>query len=62
MNKVIGNILCVVAALLILGKLIGQKPDMEVNNIQDWAVIGVLLAIGVALSSGKKKPAAVEKK
>jgi hypothetical protein len=62
MKKAIGSILCVLAILLIFGKTVGQKADTTAHNIQDWAVIGVLLAIGVPLSQGKKKPKDSDKK
>jgi hypothetical protein len=62
MKKVIGSILCIVAILLIFGHIVGQKPDTAAQKIQDWAVIGVLLAIGIPLSTGKKKPEGTDKK
>jgi uncharacterized membrane protein YbjE (DUF340 family) len=62
MKKVIGSILCIVAILLAFGHIVGQKSDTAAHNIQDWALIGVLLAIGVALSTGKKKPEGTDKK
>ena len=67
MKKAIGTILCVLGILLIVVKVIpgGKKPgppEPRADQIQDWAVIGVLLAIGVPLSQGKKKPQDTEKK
>ena len=62
MKKVIGSILCFVAIVLILSHIIGQKPDITEHKIQDWAVIGVLLAIGIPLSTVKKKPESTNKK
>ena len=62
MKKVIGSILCLVAIVLILSLIVGQKPDTTEHKIQDWAVIGVLLAIGIQLSTAKKKPESTDKK
>ena len=55
MKKAIGSILCVVAILLVIGKIIPSKPETTAHKVQDWAVIGVLLAIGIPLSQAKKK-------
>ena len=56
MKKAIGSILCILAVLLILGTLVGQnKADTKAQKIQNWAAIGVLLAIGIPLSSGRGK-------
>ena len=60
--KIIGSLLCIAAVGLIFGHIVGQKPDSAAHNIQDWAVIGVLLAIGIPLSQGKKKPKDTDKK
>ena len=62
MKRVIGSILCILAVLLIVGKMVPQKPDTTAHKIQDWAVIGVLLAIGIPLSTAKKKPEGTDKK
>ena len=63
MKRVIGSILCVAAILLIAGKIIPQKQaESTTEKIQDWAVISVLLAIGIPLSSAKKKPNGSDKK
>jgi len=56
MKRAIGSILCVVAILLVFGKIVRQKAGTTAQNVQDWAVIGVLLAIGIPLSQGKKEP------
>ena len=56
MKKVIGAILCFAAILLTCGKIEGQKADTPAHDIQDWAVIAVLLAIGIPLSMGTKNP------
>ena len=56
MKKVIGSILCVVAVLLIVSKILPQKPETPTEKIQDYALIAVLLTTGVALSQAKKKP------
>ncbi len=55
MKRVIGSILCILAIFLIFGEIVPQKPDTAAHKIQDWAVIGVLLAIGIPMSGGKKK-------
>ena len=55
MKKVIGSILCIVAIFLIFGHIVGRKPDSTAHKVQDWALIGVLLAIGIPLSAAKKK-------
>jgi len=63
MKRIIGSILCILAILLIFGKIVPQKPDTAAHKIQDWAVIGVLLAIGIPLSAAKKKnPEGTDKK
>jgi hypothetical protein len=48
--------------MLIFGKIVGQKPDTAAHKVQDWAVIGVLLAIEIPLPQGKKKPKDSDKK
>ena len=55
MKRAIGSLLCIVAAFLIVGSVIGQEPDITAHKVQNWAFIGVLLVIGIPLSSGKKK-------
>jgi hypothetical protein len=55
MKRVIGSILCILAILLIFGEIVPHKPDTVTQKIQDWAAIGVLLAIGIPLSGGKKR-------
>lgn len=55
MKRVIGSILCILAILLLVENIISPKPDTTAHKIQDWAFVGVLLAIGIALSSAKKK-------
>jgi len=62
MKKVIGSILCLAAIALAFGQIVARKPDTAEHKIQDWAAVGVLLAIGIALSSGKKKVESAEKK
>jgi hypothetical protein len=62
MKKFIGSILCIAAILLIFGNFVGQKRDNTAHKIQNWAVIGVLLAFGIPLSSGKKKSDGTERK
>lgn len=56
MKRVIGSILCILAILLMFGEIFPHKADTAAHKIQDWAVISVLLAIGIPLSGGKKKP------
>jgi hypothetical protein len=59
--KILGSILCIMAVLLMLGHIVDQKPETSAHKIQDWALIGVLLAIGLPLSQGKKKPKDTDK-
>lgn len=59
--KIIGSLLCIAAILLGFSLGFGQKPDTTEHKIQDWAVFGVLLVIGIALSQGKKKPKDTDK-
>ena len=56
MKKIIGIILCVVAIMFIFGRAFDPKPEAIEAKIQDWALIAVLLMVGVALSHAKKKP------
>ena len=44
------------------GHIVGQKSDTPDHKAQDWALIGVLLAVGIPLSSGKKKSEGTDKK
>lgn len=55
MKRAIGSILCLLAILRIVSLLIGPKPDATAHRVQDWAVVAVLLAIGIPLSAAKKK-------
>lgn len=55
MKKVFGSLLCIAAIGLMFNHIVGQKPDTAAHNAQDWALVGVLLAVGIPLSSGKKK-------
>ena len=56
MKKAIGSILCLVAILRIVSLILGPKADTTAHRVQDWALVAVLLAIGVPLSSAKKTP------
>jgi hypothetical protein len=56
MKRVIGSILCVLAILRMVSLIIGPKADTTAHQAQDWALVGVLLAIGIPLSAAKKKP------
>ena len=52
MKKAIGSILCILAILRIVSLIIlPQKTDTTANRIQDWALVAVLLAIGIPLSA-----------
>jgi hypothetical protein len=55
MKRAIGSLLCIFAILRIISLLAGAKAESGAHLIQDWAVVGVLLAIGVKLSSAKTK-------
>ena len=61
-KQVIGSILCVLAVLRIVSLILGPKADTTAHRIQDWALVGVILAIGIPLSTAKKKPEDVGKK
>jgi hypothetical protein len=54
MKRAVGSILCIVAILGIVGLMIGPPADTTAHLVQHWAAIGVFLAIGLALSAGKK--------
>jgi len=55
MKKAIGTILCILAILRIVSlTILPQKPDTTSNRIQDWALVAVLLTIGISLSATKK--------
>ena len=59
MKKVIGSILCIAAIGLIIGSLSGPKTSTATSEqkIQNWAAVGVLLTIGIALSASKNSEA-----
>jgi uncharacterized membrane protein YbjE (DUF340 family) len=59
--KILGIILCIAAIGLAFGHVIGPKLD-RAKNIQEWALFAVLLAVGLRLSQGKKKPKDTDKK
>lgn len=59
--KIVGIILCIVAIFLAVGIISGPKLDTQ-HNIQQWALFGVLLAVGLRLSQGKKNPKDTGKK
>ena len=54
MKRAIGSILCIVAILQIVSLSMGAIPDTTAHRVQQWALVGVLLAIGIPLSAGKK--------
>lgn len=55
MKKTIGSILCIVAILRIVSlTILPQKPDTAAHRVQDWALVAVLLAVGISLSAAKK--------
>lgn len=56
MKNVIGIILCILAAFQIVYLGVAPKADTPAHRIQDWILVGVLLAIGIPLSKAKKKP------
>jgi hypothetical protein len=57
MKRAIGSILCILAILRIMSlTVLPQKADTTAHRIQDWAMVAVLLAIGIPLSAAKKKP------
>jgi hypothetical protein len=62
MKRAIGSILCILAVLRIVSFAIGPPADTKAHRIQDWALVGVLLAIGIPLSSAKGKQADAGKK
>jgi hypothetical protein len=57
MRKAIGSILCIFAILRIVSlTILPRNPDTTAHRVQDWALVAVLLAIGVPLSAAKPKP------
>ncbi len=54
MKRAIGSILCIVAIVQIVSLSIGPKADTTAHRVQQWALVGVLLAIGIPLSAAKK--------
>jgi hypothetical protein len=62
MKKAVGIILCLLAILRILSlAIIPQKPATTAHRVQDWALVAVLLAIGIPLSAAKKPQGSDEK-
>jgi len=52
LKKAIGGILRISAILRIVSLIIlPQETDTTTNRIQDWALVAVLLAIGIPLSA-----------
>jgi len=43
-----------VAIAQIVNLMIGPKVDTTAHRVQSWALVGVLLAIGIPLSAAKK--------
>lgn len=62
MKKGIGTVLCILAILQIASLIIVPKADTTAHRVQDWALVGVLLAVGIPLSQGKKKPTGTDNK
>ena len=56
MKRAIGSVLCILAMLRIVSLINGPPADTTAHRVQDWALVGVFLTIGIALSSVKKKP------
>jgi hypothetical protein len=54
MKKTIGNILCILAAVRIASFFTMPQKDSQEHQIQDWALVGVLLAVGIGLSNSKE--------
>jgi predicted Kef-type K+ transport protein len=54
MKRAIGSILCFAAIMLIVGQTLKPTADTSAHKAQMWAVIGLMLAIGVPLSAAKK--------
>ena len=59
--KIFGIILCIAAIGLAFSHVTGPKLDTA-QNIQEWALVGVLLAVGLRLSQGKTKSKDTDKK
>jgi uncharacterized membrane protein YbjE (DUF340 family) len=59
--KIFAFILCIAAIGLAFGHATGPMLD-PAQSIQQWALFGVLLVVGLPLSQGKKKPADTDKK
>jgi len=62
MKRAIGSILCILAVLRIVTLIAGPAADTTAHRIQDWALVAVMLAIGIPLSLAKTKQADAEKK
>ena len=62
MKRAFGSVLCFIAIIRIYSLMIAPPPDTPAHRYQDWAVVGVILAIGVPLSMAKKKAVDSEKK
>jgi hypothetical protein len=60
--KLFGILLCIMAIGGIVHQILSPAPDTTEHKLQDWALTGVLLAIGIPLSKGKKKPKDMNKK
>ena len=54
MKRALGSLLCIVAIAQIVNLMIGPKVDTTAHRVQSWALVGVLLAIGIPLSAAKK--------
>jgi uncharacterized membrane protein YbjE (DUF340 family) len=59
--KILGIILCIAAIGLAFGLVSGPKLNTE-HNLQEWVLFAVLLAVGIRLSQGKRKPKDTDKK
>jgi len=61
MKKAVGSLLCIVAIIRVFSLVIGPPADTTAHRVQDWALVAVLLAIGIPLSSGRKQQDSVKK-
>jgi hypothetical protein len=62
MKRTVGSILCVLAILQIISLAVSPKEETTAHLIQRWALVGVMLAMGIPLSAASKKPESSDKK
>ena len=53
MKKTIGSILIILAVLRVASLYTTPKADSTEHQIQDWTLVGVVIAVGIGLSASK---------